>query len=447
MRTLRLVRELDASGWRVTVITSAVETYLPGTPVDRTLEAQVPKDVEVLRARVWRGFDALTRSLRPAGPKAAGAAPAAPRAPKGASSPSAIARAKDWMDAVLTIPDKESGWIVPATLKGIGAILSQRPDVIYSSAPPWSGQVVAWLIAACSGRPWVADFRDPWARAPGRVWGREFRGRAAAFFERRVVSRADAVLFVTRANVDEFTAVYGPALARRFLLVPNGCDPALFDGVDGEPSTEPFVLTHAGSLYGPRNPMPLIRAIGVAAARGDLTPSRFKLRLVGDNSLSVDLQGECRRLGIDGVVEFVPRVTRAESLRELKRASALLLVQTGTTVSIPGKAYEYLASGRPIFALSEEGETADLVRASGIGVSVSPDAPSEVIADALLKVVALGRVPHAVPPRVLYDGVAHARTAVELLAGFARDGRAHRVDDAGDRQRVSGAASAQERAR
>ena len=51
--------------------------------------------------------------------------------------------------------------------------------------------------------------------------------------------------------------------ASRFHVVPNGCDPADFDGLTpGAPSPAgKFVLLHAGSLYGARNPAPLIAAL------------------------------------------------------------------------------------------------------------------------------------------------------------------------------------------
>jgi glycosyltransferase involved in cell wall biosynthesis len=173
--------------------------------------------------------------------------------------------------------------------------------------------------------------------------------------------------------------------------------------------------------------MPVIEAVVRAIGRGALDRERFRLRFLGNVSLSTDLRAECRRLGIDDVVEFVPRVTRVESLRQLKSASALLLVQTGTTVSVPGKAYEYLAAGRPILALSEEGETAELVRASGIGRSVSPSASIEQIESALIEVVSLASTSLPAPPRELYDGVVHARSTVRLLGHYAQHGRGHAV--------------------
>jgi glycosyltransferase involved in cell wall biosynthesis len=304
--------------------------------------------------------------------------------------------------------------------QGFQACQSWKPDVLYSSAPPWTGQLVARSLAALLKCPWVADFRDPWARAPWREARGKFARQANGALERMVIRRADAVLFVTRANLDEFAAHYGAKARSRFHLVPNGCDPSDFEGMASAPSPSRFVLLHAGTLYAARSPLPLIHAIARAIDRGVLERNRFRLRLLGPTNLLVDLRAESRRIGLEDVVEIVPRVTLAESQREMVSASALLLVQPGTTVSVPGKAYEYLAAGRPVLALAEEGETADLVRASGIGVSIRPDAGVEAVEAALLQVVEIGSRPYLPPPPALYDGRVHAVAAAGLLADIAK---------------------------
>ncbi len=176
------------------------------------------------------------------------------------------------------------------------------------------------------------------------------------------------------------------------------------------------MLLHAGTLYGTRNPLPLMHAIARAIERGVLARDRFRLRLLGPVSLPVDLAAESRRLDLKDVVELVPRVSRTESLREMVSASALLLVQPVTTVSVPGKAYEYLAAGRPLLALAEESETAELVCASGIGVSIQPDAGVEAIEAALLKVIEIASKPYQPPSSALYDGRVHATATANLLA-------------------------------
>lgn len=422
MRTLRLVRHLDESGWRVTVLTGDPRAYLPWTPVEPALLERVPPDVRTVRAGAVRWFASLERRFRPApragvanrGTGSALPAPDGPRPPVGRRG--TLRGVKRELDMLLSVPDRENGWIVPAVLAGLRAARrAGRPDLLYSSAPPWSGQLVALALARRWRCPWVADFRDPWARAPWRDDRSDRVRRANARLERLVVTRADVVVFATRGNHDEFAAHYGPEAARRFHVVPNGCDPSEFEGLEPAPEPGRFVLLHAGSLYGGRNPLPLCRALARLLAEGRLDPGTFRLRFLGPvNPAGIDLPAECQALGLGGVVEFPGRVSRAESLRQMLSASALLLLQPGHTVSIPGKLYEYLAAARPILAVAEEGEIADLVRASGMGRSVVP-ADEEGLARALLDITRLAseRLPR--PDSALFDGRTHTARLGRLL--------------------------------
>jgi glycosyltransferase involved in cell wall biosynthesis len=422
MRTLRLVQRLAEDGWDVKVLTSDPRSYKAGTPVDEGLLARVPPSVTVVRAPAVRGFDALKNLVRRPSRKDrrnGGPAPAQ-HTRRGAAFREIARRVLDVVDAALAIPDHESAWLAPAVARGLWVCRNWRPDVLYSSAPPWTGQIVARALASMLRCPWVADFRDPWARAPWREARRAFVKRANNVLERAVIGRADAVLFVTHANLDEFSTFYGADARTRFHFVPNGCDPSEFEGLVRNPTSSRFVLLHAGALYGARNPVPLIQAIASAIERGALARDHFRLRLLGPISLDIDVAAECQRLGVGDVVELIPRVSRSASLQAMVSATALLLVQPVTTVSVPGKAYEYLAARRPVLALAEEGETADLVRGSGVGVSIRPDAGGDAIEAALLKVIEIASRPFLPPPPTLYDGRVHAVTAAALLTQMAR---------------------------
>ena len=75
--------------------------------------------------------------------------------------------------------------------------------------------------------------------------------------------------------------------------------------------------------------------------------------------------------GLEGVVELVGLVPRSEALREMKAAHVLLLLANGQQLQVPGKAYEYIATGQFILAVTEEhGATADLIRRVGGGAIV-----------------------------------------------------------------------------
>lgn len=418
MRTLRLVRRLDAQGWSTTVLTATTRTYVPGTPMDTALIDRLPPAVEIVRAPVVRALqwaiDALRRGTRRDVPARTVVSAAA-----GPDRPSPARRVWAVIDELTTIPDKEAGWIVPAIARGLVTIVRERPDALYSSSPPWSGQVVGLALARVTGLPWIADFRDPWARAPWRERQPARIRRACVSLERWVVGRADAILFATRANRDEYVAHYGDAVAAKCHVVRNGCDPEEFAGLGTMPPSDRFVLLHAGSLYGARTPVPLFRAVARAIASGALDRDRFRVRLIGSAGGDGTFEAAAAELGIDDVVEFLPRMTRQAIVKEMAAAACLLVLQPVTTVSVPGKLYEYLAAGRRILSLSEEGETSDLVRESGVGIAVAPE-DEPAIEAALLKLVAEGHTPVPPPPAALYDGNATAAEAAAIIDGVLR---------------------------
>ena len=424
MRTLRVVRRLVEEDWDVTVLTSDPRTFRSGTPVEQALMSRVPAGIRIVRAPSFRGFDALKRIVKgPPGTEERSDAQAL-RRPKGrmAGGRGHLARATDLVDAALAIPDHESGWLIPAVMRGLATIRSYRPDVIYSSAPPWTGQIVARVLATASRCQWVADFRDPWSRAPWRGDRFGFAIRAAVMLERQVVRRADRILFVAQGNRDDFAVHYGPDTARKFHVIPNGCDIQEFDALSEAPAVpdDMCVLLHAGSLYAGRSPGALLKAIAVAIEQGIVDPSRFRLRFLGHLGLaSVDLSRTCRELGLEQVVEVVARVPREQSLQAMRSASALLLLQPGHTVSVPGKLYEYLASGRPILAVAEEGEIADIVRQSGVGVFATPDDEAGIVA-ALASLIPMVKTGVGAAPRELYDGMLRAAEAVRVLDAVVR---------------------------
>jgi glycosyltransferase involved in cell wall biosynthesis len=439
MRTLRVVQQLAQRGWDTTILAGAPETYRPGTPTDLALLPRIPPGVRVVHAPAWRGLEALkslarggTRSaLSPAAEKRDASAP-------GRQSRNRARRLVDLVDAALSIPDQELAWLAPAVAKGLAATVGHRPDVLYSSAPPWTGQLVAWVLANVLRCPWVADFRDPWARPPWREDRLAITVKGAAALERMVVQRADRVVFVTHANRDEFARHYGESLATKFHVIPNGCDPSEFDcGPAPAIPERPFVLLHAGSLYAGRTPASLLRAIARGVRSGVIAPTDFRLRFLGWVGLSTaELMDECRNLGIEGIVEFLPPVPRAESIRAMQSASALLLLQPGHAVSVPGKLYEYFAAGRPIFAIAE-GETAALVTQSGAGTCVQSD-DEQVILAGLAHVIASAQRTLPGTSRELYDGNLRAADTVTLLDSIVdgRRSRSRRLEARADAQRT-----------
>ena len=419
MRTLRLVEQLasEPDRWDVTVLTATSASHLPHEPVDPDLLERVPHHVRVCAAAVWRPLDLLARAVRRVAPRRAATDRPTTSTQGVVPSPTKVStslprRAIDFVDTISSIPDSESGWIVPAVCRGLILSRRWRPDVIYSTAPSWSAQVVGYQLARMLGCRWVADFRDPWARGPWREGLAPLILASWRALERRVVQRADVLVLNTQLAREEFARFYGPAVAGKLHVVTNGCDVGELTSITRRPSDR-FVLLHAGSLYGGRNSDTLVKAIASAIGRGAIARDAVRVRLLGA-SPDCQMATTARVLGLGDVVECVPRVARRESLEQMASASALLLLQPGHALSVPAKTYEYLATGRPILALADEGETATVVRESGVGV-VAPAHDLVAVESGLLAVMALARLGVPAPDRTMFDGALRARELAHLL--------------------------------
>ena len=433
MRTLRLVRQLAADGWSVDVVTSSPERFRPGTVSDPALLAKVPAAVHVARPRAWRPIERLGIALRPATRTQAPSNSQSPPRLTSSTTPRRRSHAIEAVRAALAVPDREVSWLVPAVLAAWRHARQNRPDIIYSSGPPFTAHLVGHAVATLLRRPWVADFRDPWARAPWREDRFAFEKRAWQALEHRVVTRADAIVFVTHTNCDDFARHYGSRISSSLHVVPNGCDVSEFDGVHPrQPGIdEPFVLLHAGSLYGARDPRPLLNALRTAIDARLVQQDRIRVRFVGRVGVP-GLADAVRECGLEHVVEFVSHMPREAVLQEMVNASALLIVQPVTTVSVPAKLYEYMAAKRPVLALAEPGgETAQVVSRSGAGVVV-PSHDEDAILKALVALTAAGtdRLTHVNPCE--YNGEHRAKQLGRLLldvlaTGSARFGTSSRA--------------------
>jgi len=89
----------------------------------------------------------------------------------------------------------------------------------------------------------------------------------------------------------------------------------------------------------------------------------------------IDLPGMVNHLGLKAVVKQVPFVPHEASIEYLMSSDMLLLLISGDSSAgiVTSKIYEYLASGKPIMAVTPKGEAANLVIKHARGIVVPPD--------------------------------------------------------------------------
>jgi glycosyltransferase involved in cell wall biosynthesis len=267
----------------------------------------------------------------------------------------------------LLVPDEFVSWGLTAIPAARRIILEEEIDVIVTTSPPASLNLIGAAVQQATGVPWLADLRDSVAANPDRRVDSvavRVKEQGQALVARLVARRADAVVTVSDAISQEMRELG----AARVETIPNGCDFDDFEGLEYHPGDR-FRITHTGTFFGHRDPRPFLSAL---ANTEDDVVARF---VGGLRSSDSEFAAE---LGLGDRVKEIPHVPRSVALELQRDSEALLLLLPeagGRGRTVPsGKIFEYLAAERPILAaVPPDGVAAELVRQADAGVIVAPD--------------------------------------------------------------------------
>jgi len=404
-RTLKYCRYLSSHQWMPVVLTSR-----PSGPSfkDEKLCQQIPPDVEVCRtadfdpARLIERLSCLRRrsaSAPTSTPTQAGANDTSPSA-----APSQLAKLKRCVEALLTqSPDSHVFWLPFALLRGIRILLGRKVDVIYSTSPPHSSHIAAFLLAKLCGKPYILDFRDPW-RVGGsrRRPGDKIQTLLAlqSHVKQVIIRKAAKVICVSKGERDELRAEFPELQDDHFTYITNGYDP-------GDVTTEShsverssrLTLIHAGTIY-PGIAGEFFGALQQLVAQDPEVAQLMEVQLVGETS--EEYADTIGLLEAAGIVKDHGLQAHGTTLRMVQASDVLVILLGGTTFlpsHLPSKVFEYLHAGKPILAITGEGELAQIVRQSGLGIIVPPQSVDRVL-EALRALLAdhaagrLARVPN-----------------------------------------------------
>jgi hypothetical protein len=268
---------------------------------------------------------------------------------------------------------REHVWARTAERVATRILETARPAAIITCGPPHGVHDAGRRLAARSGIPFIADFRDPWSlkeRLPETV-ASPLWWLLARRAERHVVKRAALIVMNTDAARRAMTAKY-PAAAARTISVLNGVDRD--DVIPRVRRPARFTLAHTGTIYIDRDPRPLFRGAGRLIRRLHLSPNDFGLELMGNVASYGEhtLRDLATEVGIERFVTVHEPRPRADALRLMARSQMLVSLPQDSHLAVPAKIYEYLRFRAWLLALAEEeSATAEVLRETGADV-VSP---------------------------------------------------------------------------
>ncbi len=328
--------------------------------------------------------------------------------------------------SALSIPDQHWGWYFPAKRAGGQLLQTGEFDAILSTSPPSTAHLIGRSLKKKYQIPWIADFRDPWATdesvlTPLPKWRRDLDMR----LEASCVGLADLVVCNTDFQNRLMRERYQKFAPERFVTLTNG-----FDDLEAPSNLElkkhrPLRCLHLGHIYEGRRIDTFCAALSMLTKKQMLDPDAVKVLFVGDTDESQI--AACRQVASElmdsRMIEFLPRVNKDEAKRLLWGADLLLVFQGGYRAQIPLKFYEYLSTGKPIFAVSQEGALSNLMAQTGIGIWAAEDEPCKIGAKFHLALTVPANSPDAT--RQQWSERFHSRSLSCQLAKWIRE-LAHR---------------------
>ncbi|TMA50872.1 MAG: glycosyltransferase family 4 protein [Deltaproteobacteria bacterium] len=375
-RMLKLAKYLGDFGWEP-VVQTARNPYWPRW--DAELLAELPRGIRVHRTPTFEFERFEERLARPFRRRSDGGS--AQSGSERAGPQRALRALRNAIHRYAFVPDAQIAWLPGAFLHGLLIARRERVDALFTSSPPNSVHLLGRLMAAALGRPWVADFRDPWTDGVRRrkaYVGNAGREALESAAERMVLRRADRILVSAEPLRARFLAKYDFLSPERVVVLPNGFDPDDFAGCETggrELEAGRFHVTASGTMESMFDFGPFLRAVAELVAEDADLRADLRINLVGTTAARYGPETE--RLGLADRVRFYGWVSKSQNVRYLQQSDALLMhlipQRSGTAEKLPARAFECLYLRKPLLFLSVPGATTEFLAQSGLVTSVAPD--------------------------------------------------------------------------
>jgi glycosyltransferase involved in cell wall biosynthesis len=268
-------------------------------------------------------------------------------------------------------------WVPYAIFAGLKLIKHQEVDVIHSMNNPVTNHLIAYVLHKLTGKPWVAEFRDPWVAYLYNARGPEVFDR---ILERKVIRSATRVVWYSTLQMadDYFLTTYPNQPADKFHQIPFfGYDSEEFEDIwqtrVEDLTGDMLRLSYVGSFYeGGISPDNFLK--GLAKFMREYSLGEDHLRVTFAGSWGEKYSQMVTDLGLKNIVEYIGYVSRSKCLDLYQSSHILLLICTPEGEDFPSKFWDYLGARRVILGLLPlESFLAKCIIQEKLGVIAPPD--------------------------------------------------------------------------
>ncbi len=350
-RWLKFVKYLPELGWEPTV-------FIPENPsypiVDETLQKDVPVNLKMIKTKIWEPYQLAEKFGKDNKKFKAGQFDVG-------ENQSWKAKLSIFVRGNFFIPDARIFWVKPSVEFLEKYLKANHYDVLVTTGPPHSLHLIGLgLKKKIPNLKWIADFRDPWTEISyyKHLKLTKFADKKHRNLEEQVFRNADITLATSYTDAENFRKKGANAFC-----ITNGFDVELENGRVGEwedknsttlplyNSITKFTLSYIGVLEQLRNPEILWETLNDLVSENEEFAKDFELKFVG--RLDDKILKKIETSSLKNHLTNLGYQTHDVALQEMQNSSVLLMTnfpQESSKGIIPGKIFEYLATGKTILS-------------------------------------------------------------------------------------------------
>ena len=340
-RWLKFAKYLPEYNWTPIIYTPENPSY---SLQDQSLLEDVSEKLEVIKRPIWEPYD-LANIFKNKNSKES--------LNTGQTNKSSKSKkVLNWIRGNFFIPDPRKFWVKPS-IAFLGKYLEANPvDAVITTGPPHSMHLIGLGLKKKFDTNWIVDIRDPWSSFDLLEEYQVSSGNLKKYqdLESEVLKNCDRVIATSPSMPTKLQSFN----QNKFFPITNGFDTSDFKDFKDTSAADNLVLYHAGLMSGLRNPTNFWKALNQLLLEKLISKDKFTLNLVGVVESSVeDSINTFDHLSKTYVREDYKN--HKEVITDYQTANVLMLFVNNTDnakVNIPGKSFEYLATGKPILCFT-----------------------------------------------------------------------------------------------
>ena len=364
-RTLKFIKYLPKFGWEPIILTVSNSSV----PLrDKSLLKDIPSDTAIHKAATLEPPYAVKQYVS---------------SNNGSRLGSLFRSRLKRLGNALLLPDPQVLWWPGLTAAMIRIMNNHDVKCVFSSAPPFSMLVPCVFMANWFKAPVVVDFRDEWPftrRNFENTSKSPIADKVDKLLEGYVVSHCSLFTAATQSYVDSILARHPSVKSGKGISITNGFDRDDFRSSERVAANDKIEIVYTGTVWKATSLEKFSTALlNIAMQRPELV-KRLGLKLIG-RVVESELQPmEALKRYVD--VETAGYLPHDTIINAITNADILLLTLgnlAGSEKIIPGKTFEYMATGNHILAIVPEGETRSILENNYTAMTfANPDSVEDI---------------------------------------------------------------------